>query len=52
MIIVGWSSWDDGMNLWELVERIAEAEDIQVKREVETSFSEFGWNIITFHKER
>ena len=52
MIIVGWSSWDDGMNLWELVEQIAEAEDIQVKQEVETSFSEFGWNIITFHKER
>ena len=52
MIIIGWSSWDDAMRLWELVEQIAEIEGIQVKREVETSFGEFSWNVVTFHKNR
>ena len=52
MIIIGWSDWDGAMNLWELTEQIAEVEGIQVKREVETSFGEFSWNVITFHKNR
>ena len=52
MIIIGWSDWDEAMNLWELTEQIAELTDIQVKQEVDTSFGEFGWNIVTFHKNR
>ena len=52
MIIIGWSDWDETMNLWELTEQIAELTDIQVKQEVDTSFGEFGWNIVTFHKNR
>ena len=52
MIIMGWSDWDEAMNLWELTEQIAELTDIQVKQEVDTSFGEFGWNIVTFHKNR
>ena len=52
MIIIGWSDWDEAMNLWELTEQIAEFTDIQVKQEVDTSFGEFGWNIVTFPKNR
>ena len=52
MIIIGWSDWDDAMSLWEMTEQIAEVEGIQVKQEVDTSFGEFSWNVITFHKNR